>query len=781
MFRKSTAETKADFSKKTALVQYPLAADEIERVSGEYEHVAATIDDYWNWAEGELDEAALIVRLKAYATSNHRNRLEALGFICLLIESYFKIEPNITQIFAILGLLHGDDQGGRLAQIKTGEGKSTVITILALLFALEGKSVHIFTSAHHLAIRDQAKYAPFFKLLGLDSAHCCDHQREMPFREKIIYGTHSDFEFLVLYDAFKTPDKQQLSLDNAVALVDEIDSLLLDSALIGARIAMPHPTSHMWLLDLIFDYVKAQGKTFTVNMESVQATRAALNALEGGCYQAQLHAIDDVFLVVHLQNAKRALYALTQNEDYIVEENNTIISIIDRGLTDEIYRGMRWKNGLHGFLEKKHGIPAQAETLTLATISNPAFFTLYSWLFAVSGTLGGQAERDEIAHIYRLNAFDVPPHLPSLRQAMPNQLSMNHWASIKAEVMRFHAQNRPVLILCDTIDSAQSLFDFLSHDELKAYCQLFNEQQVADKEHIVRRMGHAKTITCATRIAARGTDVKLTLESKAAGGLHVISTFFAKNTRVEEQGIGRAARQGEPGSFSMNLSCDDPLIQELMPKGFKKELFADQDALLAFLQKLRDIQTHAVSTPRTALSMRAIQQHEKFRRFIHEYQYFLAVLEQLPWESIHQSCQTLKEGRVARDIPTLFEPMVQSGQQLLSQQKAGYQVNWISFLHLLSQTLQTQLKVLWGLFLEKSDNHTHDDFDAWLEAEIAPYTRDPLQGFLTHLTAVLQCPSDALSVSVTKLPEKNVWRPRFFVDRAYKMETTPLKQHTFNV
>ena len=554
-----------------------------------------------------------------------------------------------------------------------------------------------------------------------------------------------------------------------VALVDETDSLFLDSSSHGARIAMPHPNPQSWLLALVFNYVKEQGKSFEVNTITIRQARDVFNAIEDGRYQAQLCEIKDDFLGVRLHNAKHALYELKLNQDYTLQNANTEVVIVDRGLTDEIQEGMRWKGGVHEFLEMKHGITPEAEKLTLATISNPAFYSMYSCLQGVTGTLGGLAERDEIRQLFGLDSFDVPPHGPSLRQMLPTQITDSHYLhtmAIREEVKRFHELGRPVLILCDTIESSQALFDFLirSDTSFRKHGQLLNEMQTADKEHIVRRMGHAKTITCATRVAARGIHVPLTMESKKAGGMHLVSSVFAENTRVEEQGYGRVARQRDPGSCSRILCWEDHFIQKLMPKQIKSKLFADDDVAIDFLNACRDEYAAIVSRQRLALSRQANLQFVSFRRFCEQFQYLLAVLDALPLESLNQSCQKLTSAVIARKIPALFEPLQNAAQQFIGQQKAGCRVNWMPFLKQVSQTLQTHLKMQWGLYLEQTEEGQPVDFETWLKESIIPWTRVPERSFLKLLTALLQVPVDAISIDVSKLklPEKPTWQPRFF-------------------
>ncbi len=547
--------------------QFPLPEDKLSLVHSQYVVMQGFTEKIKN--SGLKEWAASMQEIskryaKGSATSDDLLMLLAIGREAIKFK--YKIYPNNTQMFTLLGLLAHGSVKGCINQTLAGEGKSTVIALLAFVCAAQGKAVNIICSSDYHGKRDQEKYGPFFKEFNFTSSHIYENPPVDHFGEQIIYGTNHNFEFAFMRDQLG-PEKKYLLECNGqtiarpfeVAIVDEVDNLFIDSALNSARIAIPTSKKMEWIYPIILEFVKAHKD----EIEKSHHLRISLcdqlrHELQNGTYTNKQ-------LETWIKNAFKALYALIEKRDYVIQEQeegstSRQITIVDWGNTGRLNKGSRWQGGLHEFLEAKHGLKVQEESFTVAALCHPLYFEPYQKIYALTGTLGSNIERREVEQVYSLSSFDTPPHRKNLRRILPPLIASSqeaHYSLIFREVEESQNLGRPVLILCETIQETLDLSQYFQSQNIS--CQLLNELQQENEEFIVARAGTPGIVTIATNTAGRGTDILLHPRSLEAGGLYVIFTCFPGNTRVEEQGFARSARQGQAGLCRLILQTNKSL------------------------------------------------------------------------------------------------------------------------------------------------------------------------------------------------------------------------------
>jgi preprotein translocase subunit SecA len=524
---------------------------------------------------------------KRYATKSHTAE-DLLLLLSIAREAMgFKqgMYPYHTQILTVLGLLsHSAECKGSIAQVHTGEGKSTISTLLAFIHVCQGKTVDIVSSSRHLAQRDAQKYASFFREFNITTSHICtDDPSDSHFCGQIIYGTNYDFEFAFMRDQLRSKPKrlskqggQVIPRPFQVVIVDEVDNLFIDSALNSARIAIPTIQTTTWMYNPILAFVKTH-KNRIEEMQSpflqtkvVRDLRKELSYFQKGFYLKEVEAFTNKQLVQWMTTAYQALYLLKEKQDYIIQYPDQEIphelqppkkvTIVDWNNTGRLQKESRWQGGLHQFLEAKHGLQIQEEALTVASLCHPIYFHFYQNIYGLTGTMGEKMERNEVEKTYSMTSFDVPPHRKNLRKELPTLIALTqeeYEYLILKEIEEIQQQERPVLLLCETIQASLDLSRYFQKKGLSF--QILNELQIEKEDFIIARAGEPKTVTIATNTAGRGTDIILPSSSKEKGGLHVVITFFPQNDRIGNQGFGRCARQGQAGSCRFILQTKKPL------------------------------------------------------------------------------------------------------------------------------------------------------------------------------------------------------------------------------
>lgn len=572
-------------------VTKPLCQSDIELIAFQYLKVQNYCYEYQCLTFHQLINKAHLLRDQAAITPlSEDENMQLIAIGRLVIRLTFGIYPYSTQVLALLGLLIGGES--RQAQVKTGEGKSTIVALWSFIHAMNCRAIDIITSSRYLSKRDQQKFASFFERCGITTSHICyDKKKPHHFKAQILYGPAFDFEFAWMGDhlwdeklfaeRLKAP---YVTCNFDMVCIDESDNLLIDTARNGARLAFPAEVSYDWIYAPILLFAK------NYFQEKYDASENCIYNLKEFIYkrvspanQKLLRQIPDKQMLKWLFSARDAL-SKKVNVDYVIirnkEETNVKhkIQIIDT-ITQRISEKSRWSEGIHEFLEVKHDITVEKESVNPISLSHAVFYKFYKTINALTGT----AEDVQTAKIYRITTFHVPPHRPSIRKDLPPIYANNaheHNKLIVQTVKDLIHVRRPLLIVCATIQDSMFLEKLMQDNNI--LCELLNELQNSSEESIVEHAGKPGKITIATSIAGRGTDIILHPESLSNGGLHVLMTFFPDSEREEQQVKGRAGRQGQPGSSQMILNREDPKIKQAVPV----DLFVQQnDQMNALLLK----------------------------------------------------------------------------------------------------------------------------------------------------------------------------------------------------
>jgi preprotein translocase subunit SecA len=583
---------------ENSLVSYPLSQTELEKIGAEYQQVLLKGQELQKASMNELaqlidniQEKCRVRRLQQTQPNqgliSDAEKIELIAIARQALSIHFNIYPYDTQIFILLALLnHPSLYKGRIAQVKTGEGKSTLVALLTFYHACQGYFVDIITSSPYLARRDSQKYSDFFRLFNLTTSHICVEQpTQSHFNGQIIFGTRSDFQFALMredvFDSramFSRRDQQLLPRPAEIVIVDEVDNLFMDSALSSARIALPRRIQLNWVYRPILEFVKGKKLSKPLEMSTgqylalIQELKAYLTQRFQQEYSQYASYLSDGQLKIWLESAYQALYHIVENRDYVIKsakeadarhKNSAAVIIVDQKNTGRLLEGCRWQRGLHEFLEAKHDLPIETESLTPASISTSVFFNSYAFVYGLTGTIGEDVERKELEATYQIDTFDAPPHRPNQRQIYPPKfirVESEFFPSLLEDIRLMQQANRPTLILFETIEESAQFALYLKEQHIDH--QTLNERQPTHEDFIIAQAGKSNKVLVATNTAGRGTDIALDPISLKNGGLHVIFAFYPENKRVEMQGFGRAGRQGQPGSGRMIVMIDQAMVED---------------------------------------------------------------------------------------------------------------------------------------------------------------------------------------------------------------------------
>ncbi len=465
----------------------------------------------------------------------------------------------------------------KIAEMKTGEGKTLVATMPAYLNALVGK-VHIVTVNDYLAKRDREWMGPIYEALGLQvgllQETSTPEERKQAYQCDIIYGTNAQFGFDYLRDNLVISRDQRVQTGLDFAIVDEIDNILIDEA--RTPLIISGSTSETIKLYKKFAAIAPRFQK-GIDFEIDEKTRRVHLTPEAGVKKAEeilhidnLYAPEHVDLLKHLETALRALHLYKRERDYIVKDGRVII--VDE-FTGRLMPDRRWSDGLHQAIEAKEGLEIRKEQQTLATITLQHYFKLYKKLAGMTGT--AKTEEEEFQQIYGLSVLVIPTHKPMIRHDLPDRLFTTEKAKFNAiveEVVRLHEIGRPVLIGTTSIEKSEYLSTLLSRRGLPH--NVLNAKHHEREAEIIKDAGQKGAITVATNMAGRGVDIKLGPGVAELGGLHIIGAQRHESRRIDDQLRGRAGRQGDPGSSQFYVSLEDDLIR----------LFGDSK-LLSFVKK----------------------------------------------------------------------------------------------------------------------------------------------------------------------------------------------------
>lgn len=453
---------------------------------------------------------------------------------------------------------------GKISEMKTGEGKTLTATLPLYLNALSGKGAHLVTVNDYLAKRDADWMGTIYNWLGL-SVGCIladmdDEDRKSAYEADITYGTNNEFAFDYLRDNMKFDLDQYVQREHNYCIVDEVDSILIDEARTPLLISGPSE-GNTDLYEKINKVIPKLNQTdhFTVDEKAHNSvfTENGIIKLQEILNIKNLFEMQHLELVHHLNQALKAHTLFTRDVDYIVREDKVII--VDE-FTGRLKEGSRWSDGLHQAVEAKEGVKVKSENQTLASITFQNYFRLYEKLSGMTGTADTEAE--EFKKIYSLEVIVVPTNLPMQRDDMADVIYKNKKAKYKAAanlIKELYEKKQPVLVGTISIESSEEISTYLK--KFKIPHNILNAKQHQREANIVQDAGLPGSITIATNMAGRGTDIKLTEETKNAGGLFILGTERHDSRRIDNQLRGRAGRQGDPGASKFFISLEDDLMK----------------------------------------------------------------------------------------------------------------------------------------------------------------------------------------------------------------------------
>jgi len=471
-----------------------------------------------------------------------------------------------------LGLRHYDVQliggialhNGSIAEMKTGEGKTLMSTLAAFLNALSGKGVHIVTVNDYLAERDAKWMAQIYNFLGLNVGAILhdmdDEQRKASYESDITYGTNNEFGFDYLRDNMKF-DKESLAQKNLnFAIVDEVDSILIDEARTPLIISGPGEKStnlYTQINTIIPAFKKESDYTIDEEAKSVALTDEGIGKGEDLLKVDNLYDPANIEILHHLNQGLKAHTLFKKDTDYIVKNNQVVI--VDE-FTGRLMTGRRYSEGLHQALEAKENVKIENENQTLASITFQNFFRMYDKLSGMTGT--AETEAPEFKKIYNLEVLVIPTHMDMIREDFPDLIyktkKEKYDASIK-EIIRLSKKGQPVLVGTISIDVSEDMSKKLKKKGIKH--TVLNAKHHKAEAEIVANAGQKGAVTISTNMAGRGTDIVLGDGVKELGGLHILGTSRHESRRIDNQLRGRSGRQGDEGTSRFYLSLEDDLLR----------------------------------------------------------------------------------------------------------------------------------------------------------------------------------------------------------------------------
>ena len=474
---------------------------------------------------------------------------------------------------------------GNVAEMKTGEGKTLVATLPTYLNALEGKGVHVVTVNDYLAQRDAGWMGQVYDFLGLttgviineasfvydkdyDNEHHDDPRmrklrpvsRKEAYAADITYGTNNEFGFDYLRDNMVNDVDLLRQRELNFAIVDEVDSILIDEArtpLIISAPAAENPDNYYTFAKIAAKLVP-EDYVLDEKRRSVALTDEGVEKVQKLLGIKNLYTPDHVRSVYHMDQALRAQTLFKRDKDYVVTNDGEVI-IVDEH-TGRLMQGRRYNEGLHQAIEAKEGVPVLEESMTLATISFQNYFRLYNKLSGMTGTAFTEAE--EFQQIYSLDVIQIPPNKPVIREDKEDLIFKTEKAKLKAvaeAIKDYHKQGRPVLVGSGSIEKNEQIAKYLEKEGIKF--EILNAKNNEREAAIVAKAGEKGAITLATNIAGRGTDIKLGKGVKELGGLVVIGSERHESRRIDNQLRGRGGRQGDPGETQFYVSTEDDLMR----------------------------------------------------------------------------------------------------------------------------------------------------------------------------------------------------------------------------
>jgi len=462
---------------------------------------------------------------------------------------------------------------GKVAEMKTGEGKTLTATLPLYLNALSGKGSHLVTVNDYLARRDSQLNKPLYEFLGLTvgviTHDMSDSERKAQYQSDIMYVTNNELGFDYLRDNMKFRYEDYVQRDLNFAIIDECDSILIDEArtpLIISGAAERSSDLYKVAQGVVYDLVRTTDFEVDEKARSVQLTEIGHDKVESRLQVKNLYAVENINLLHHVMQALRANALFRIDVDYVVRDGEVLI--VDE-FTGRILSGRRYSDGLHQAIEAKEGVTIEQETQTLASITLQNFFRMYQKLAGMTGT--AMTEAEEFEKIYKLDVVSIPTNMLMIRDDKNDLIFLTERAKFKSivdDVKQRHLKGQPVLIGTIAVEKSEALSHVLAAENVPH--EVLNAKQHAREADIVEHAGQPGNVTIATNMAGRGTDIKLHPNSVAAGGLYVLGTERHESRRIDNQLRGRSGRQGDAGESRFYISLEDELIRVFAGDSMKR-------------------------------------------------------------------------------------------------------------------------------------------------------------------------------------------------------------------
>lgn len=503
-------------------------------------------------------------------TAEFRERLEKGETLEQLLPEAFATVREASK--RQLGMRHFDVQmiggialhEGKIAEMRTGEGKTLVGTLPVYLNALEGKGAHVVTVNDYLAQRDSLQMSRIYNYLGMtvgiNLSGMQHEEKQAAYACDITYGTNNEFGFDYLRDNMVLYKEQMVQRPLHFCIIDEVDSILIDEARTPLIISgqAQKSTELYFAADRFVKSLKAEDDySVDIKVKSVALTEAGVEKAENFFGLENLYDNKNVTINHHVVQALKANVIMHRDVDYVVSEGEVLI--VDE-FTGRLMSGRRYSDGLHQAIEAKEDLKVQNESMTLATITFQNYFRMYRKLAGMTGT--AKTEEEEFKKIYGLEVLQIPTNRVNQRQDAPDVVYKSVQSKFRAvvkEIEERHANNQPVLVGTVSIENSELLSEMLKRKGIKH--QVLNAKYHAEEAEIIARAGQPGTVTIATNMAGRGTDIILGEGVAEVGGLHIIGTERHESRRIDNQLRGRAGRQGDPGSTQFYLSLGDELMK----------------------------------------------------------------------------------------------------------------------------------------------------------------------------------------------------------------------------
>ncbi len=465
--------------------------------------------------------------------------------------------------------------GGNIAEMKTGEGKTLTAVMPAYLNALSGDAVHIVTVNEYLARREvDGEIGDLFRFLGLtvglNLRDLTQEEKKEAYKCDILYSTNSELGFDYLRDHMVLYKKDMVQRGLDFAIIDEVDSILIDEARTPLIISGGEKnTANLYIqADKFAKRLNSDDYFIDIESRTIELSEQGISKAEQAFGISNLYDLEHVSLLHHINNALKANYIMRHGVEYMVQDDQVLI--IDQ-FTGRILKGRQYSEGLHQAIEAKENVEIKKETITIATITYQNYFRMYKKLAGMTGT--AKTEEEEFVEIYNMYVVEIPTNKPVIRNDAPDLIFVTQEAKYKAiidEVKSKYEIGQPVLLGTIAVETSELLSKMLKKAGIPH--NVLNAKQHEREAEIIAHAGELKSVTIATNMAGRGTDIKLGEGVKELGGLAVIGSERHESRRIDNQLRGRSGRQGDPGYSRFFLSAEDELMQRFGGESFKRKL-----------------------------------------------------------------------------------------------------------------------------------------------------------------------------------------------------------------